>query len=451
MLRIAPQLLAGALVALAPAAPASAKIFTVDEPEDAVDDNPGDGVCQGTYFEIGSSKFGCFLRAAVDEANALAGPDVIEIPDGTYLLGIPGAGENGADTGDLDVTDELTIRPVDPSGGPEGVILDGDGLDRVFDVRVGSELAIEDLTLRGGLAPSGAGGVRNDGRLALRRCVVRENEGTTAGGVDSLQGAELVVEDGTFAENHASAGAGAIRSFRADLLLRRSTLRHNTGSDAGALLHVSSQTGFGTAVLVNSTVTKNDGPAIRVEGNEAVTELYNTTVAENGGVGLSGQSTSPSVRLENTVLAQNQGVDCTAPVLSGFENAFGTTGGDCAPAPPGDVTGVGTVLAGLADYGGPTWTHRPLEGSALVDGGTPPGEGGCLWRDLAGDPFALLVDQRCEARPIDGDEDGSAVCDVGAVEFLPAPGGGARGAAALAALAALARVGCRFSPRPSSV
>ena len=80
-----------------------ATVLVVNSPNDAVDANPGDGVCEtATAGE-------CTLRAAVQEANALAGADTISIPAGVYTLSIPGADEDAAATGDLDSIGDLTI------------------------------------------------------------------------------------------------------------------------------------------------------------------------------------------------------------------------------------------------------------------------------------------------------------------------------------------------------
>jgi CSLREA domain-containing protein len=81
---------------------ASASTFTVDSTTDAVDANPGDAVCA-------TAGGACTLRAAVQEANGLPGPDEVDIPAGTYRLAIDGAGEDAATTGDLDVTEQLTV------------------------------------------------------------------------------------------------------------------------------------------------------------------------------------------------------------------------------------------------------------------------------------------------------------------------------------------------------
>ena len=59
---------------------AGSATFIVDSEVDAVDANPGDGICA-------SAVDGCTLRAAVMETNALAGADGIAIPAGFYAMG----------------------------------------------------------------------------------------------------------------------------------------------------------------------------------------------------------------------------------------------------------------------------------------------------------------------------------------------------------------------------
>lgn len=56
-------------VLITAAPPATAALYSVTSGEDLPDTNPGDGICE--------SGFGCTLRAAVQEANAIAGPDTI--------------------------------------------------------------------------------------------------------------------------------------------------------------------------------------------------------------------------------------------------------------------------------------------------------------------------------------------------------------------------------------
>ena len=102
--------------------------FTVTSITDAVDNDPGNGAC-----EVAGG--GCTLRAAIMEANALAGADTIAVPAGDYVLTITGVDErcddatptptpctidgttgayvpaitSDASMGDLDITDDVTI------------------------------------------------------------------------------------------------------------------------------------------------------------------------------------------------------------------------------------------------------------------------------------------------------------------------------------------------------
>src|SRR5688500_7395645 len=130
------------------AAPALAEpVFTVTSPIDAVDAAPGDGACA-------SAAGACTLRAAVMEANALAGADTIVLPAGTYGRTIANANagteyeqeEDFAATGDLDVFGDLTLT----GAGAAATIIDARGLDRVLHVLEAATVAVSGVTLRGG-------------------------------------------------------------------------------------------------------------------------------------------------------------------------------------------------------------------------------------------------------------------------------------------------------------
>src|SRR6266478_3035039 len=61
---------------------AEAATFTVNCTMDDVDAAPGDGICS-------TATGACTLRAAIQETNALPGPDSIMLPAGSYTLTIP--------------------------------------------------------------------------------------------------------------------------------------------------------------------------------------------------------------------------------------------------------------------------------------------------------------------------------------------------------------------------
>ena len=107
MRRTSGDLFAAVLTAGLGAGEARAANFLVYNTADQVDVNPGDGTCDADPSPPGIT---CTLRAAVMEANALAGPDVIRVNPGAYSLTIPADGDDGDDSGDLEIEDDLTIE-----------------------------------------------------------------------------------------------------------------------------------------------------------------------------------------------------------------------------------------------------------------------------------------------------------------------------------------------------
>src|SRR6266567_1486409 len=88
----------------------------------------------------------CTLRAATQASNANSGTDTISLPAGVYTLTIAGRNEDAAATGDLDITDAVTIA----GAGAGSVIIDGNGIDRVFDVFANGTTTISGVTIRNG-------------------------------------------------------------------------------------------------------------------------------------------------------------------------------------------------------------------------------------------------------------------------------------------------------------
>ena len=107
--------LAVAAAVLASGVSLRAATFTVNSTTDAVDATR-DGVC-----ETATGNGVCTLRAAIQEANFASGADVITLPGGTYTIALTGRDEDQAATGDLDVSDDLTIV----GNGAESTIIDG--------------------------------------------------------------------------------------------------------------------------------------------------------------------------------------------------------------------------------------------------------------------------------------------------------------------------------------
>jgi len=157
---------------------ASARTFTVNSTTDAVDANPGDGVC-----ETAAGNRICTLRAAIMESNNRIGPNTINLPAGVYTLTIPGAGEDAAASGDLDITNFLTIV----GGGRDVTVVDAGGLDRAFDV-ININVSISNLTVKRGQRSGEYGGgilAHSFGIITLEQVTLVDNHAVIGGALMS--------------------------------------------------------------------------------------------------------------------------------------------------------------------------------------------------------------------------------------------------------------------------
>ncbi|MCH7484349.1 MAG: hypothetical protein IIA90_04285, partial [Chloroflexi bacterium] len=177
--------------------------FVVDSTLDEVDATIGDGLCVSTP----SGK--CTLRAAIQETNALAGMEIVDVPVGTYTLTIGGASEDAAATGDLDITDDVKID------GASGIaVIDAAGLDRVFDIDPGGtgiDVEIYDLRIANGLTPASqnGGGVLSGSSattsLHIERTFFDDNTAVDFGG-GLFNSSDLTLVDVEFRNNMATDG-----------------------------------------------------------------------------------------------------------------------------------------------------------------------------------------------------------------------------------------------------
>lgn len=145
--------------------------LTVNSFLDTVDVNPGE---RSSADEDGNST----LRAAVMEANALPGADTIVLLPGTYRLTIAGRDENNATTGDLDITESLTII----GAGEGNTIIDASGLDRAFHVIAGASLDLKGVTIINGDADLG-GVILNQGALTTENVTISDSTALLGGGI----------------------------------------------------------------------------------------------------------------------------------------------------------------------------------------------------------------------------------------------------------------------------
>ncbi len=400
---------------------AQAVDFTVDVTADNDDSSPGDGVCRATTGL-------CPLRAAVQEANALPGADVIQLRSGTYILQ-DDPSSPPRNRGDIDVTEDLTIRPL--SGSP---IIDGKALSRIFEVTggtlvlmnltlnagnatsefasdpacgfdggavcaIGADVRLEGCTVTGHRGENGGALFVNGGTLTLLRSNISGNTASSLGGGIAAQGAMLDIEDTTIADNKidigGSFGGGVAVYDGSSLDVLNSTFSGNTavGTGGGLVVTHAADVAIRNSTFSGNTSSDGVGGAIDFRGDTTSFLLANVTIARNSGGGLMLQEpTGATVR--NSLLVLNLPEDCTGDAAVSANNLLSKADrcGLDGPAPAADPK-----LAGTLETNG---TRNATKTLALLDQSPADNKG-----------------SECEA----SDQRGftrDAACDLGAYERL---------------------------------
>ncbi len=304
--------------------------------------------------------------------------------------------------------------------------------------------------------------------------------GGYGGGIYGGEGAELTVLRTTIEGNYAgNGGGGSFSQWGGDgggggglsckqaLTMDACTVSGNYVGTAGFPYAVDGLGGgigiFGEpdpdslfATLVNCTISGNYGPSTSSwdmdsgGGGLYITFLRsllsNCTISDNtavcgGGVMVCpayggtdapepGQPSEvlPTLLLKNCIVAGNDS-DMASDIFDRAWDRDGIAGGVVShgcnlvgddegfslvydSGAPDDIIGADPMLEALGNNGGPTETMALQSGSPAIDGVE---EGHC--RTIDGDP--VDEDQRGETRPMNGDRDGTVLCDIGAYE---APG-----------------------------
>lgn len=410
--------------------PAVAALFIVDtNAVDLSDIDPGDGECAwATFPPVGQR---CTLRAAVAEANALDGADVILIPANMTIV---------LANGEIEINSALTLGSLEQ--GDSRPVVDANHLSRVFKVRYvpsSAAVVIGNLVLRGGRAlgdnANKAGGAietgHGDYELSIAGCDFVDNAAGGGGALSTLN-TQVEIRDSTFAGNFladsaegvnawgaaAWIGSGAATSIESSTFSLNFSLRENSRA---ALLAATND-----LQILNSTIDLNAPGGISSPAPEIV--IANSTISNNGayGVELTGPG-SVSFAIRNSIIADNE-LGCIFDVggLLATSASYSLDEDDsCGFFPSADnLLGVDPMLGPLADNGGPTRTKSPLPGSPVLDAGNPAAPGG--------PGTCLATDQRGVARPQASNDGGVVRCDMGAVEVPEPSAAGLAGTAILA-------------------
>lgn len=436
---------------------ASAADFFVTTEADSHDAMPGDGLCADTDGA-------CSLRAAVQETNALAGADRIEMPAGHYLLSIAGKREDAAASGDLDVHDALTIA----GAGADATRIDGNAADTVIELHADShEARLEGITITNGFfepdctawACAGAAGamVHAGVALALRHVDFRANRAARpntmsavlnlgcidgdyvrvidngaldieglipsapfGGAFEAVDPPPCITLDHSEFSGNVGNYVGAMQLAYTHMTLRSSLIAGNVARVAGAFIfNVDND-----VLLENVTISGNraNSYGALLHDGHSDARLNHVTITDNeayqtGGIA-DANTPEHALVLSNTLITGNRIIDAQpwtpAPDCAGdFVSAGGVLVGSAVwpgpPAPPPDPT---VTQCEIAPAPGDQF-GTPLELEPLADHGgftrTILPVGSAI--DAARAEHCTPTDQRDLPRPA------GAACDIGAVEL----------------------------------
>lgn len=283
---------------------------------------------------------------------------------------------------------------------------------------VGATLTLINCIVDTNHAKTDGGGVLIKGSASLKGNIIRNNTCDDDGaGIEVRQG-NVTISNSTLYNNAAAQDAGGIATEPgSDVTLTNCSIVSNTaGIDGGGINNESPLT------LINCTIARNrateDGGGIE---NHITLNLINCTIASNSasddGGGIKNKGRSNPL---NTIIANNssndRGPDCHD---DRDDNAITVSNGNNII---GNLSGFNIILQGSDRFGDPglrTFTdngtpgngHFPLLAtSQAFDNGT---------NDVFQDYPDTQADQLGRSRPVDGNSDGVAVCDIGAIESFP--------------------------------
>jgi parallel beta-helix repeat protein len=367
-----------ACIGLSGAQAAPALTFLVNDTADKVDASIGNGACA-------TSAGTCTLRAAIQEANAHAGADVIRILPGTYAITLAPINENAANVGDFEILDPVTIEKVPDYLGD--VIIDGGnplpsapviarGLDRLFEIHPGAgDVTLRNITLQNGYSPEEGGAIQNWslGKLTLDGVTVKDSYAEKAGGglnqgdlhdypwtveppnLDLLPDGRVEIKRSTFTGNGAGGGGAAVNNVSGATIAisDESVVTLNPGairpdpldpeefvlvdpSDypiaASAISNEARWSEVGTIKISNSTVSLNasEGPGAGISswGDSIVTIENNSKLTQNrtasGGGGL--YTEGGKVAVTGSEVSRNQAANGGGLYSGGHVSMFGLRG-----------------------------------------------------------------------------------------------------------------------------
>ncbi len=277
-------------------------------------------------------------------------------------------------------------------------------------------LTISNSVFSGNHAAAAGGGIYNSNTMFIASTVFSGNTSGGVGGGIHNDYSPSTISDTTLLGNTATYFGGGISNF-GELSVNNSTISGN-GSIYGGGIFNGNYDNYSKLTVINSTISGNNafdlgggicnGIYYNADYYGTIT-VTNSTLSNNNANNGGGIYNFPDLGLttlyNSIVTYSTNGDNCAGySITDAGYNIEDTNTCGFDPA-NGSKPNTDPKLGLLRNNGGPTTTHALLFGSPAIDAGD--------------DANCPATDQRGVIRPIDGDEDGEAVCDIGAFEAVP--------------------------------
>lgn len=303
--------------------------------------------------------------------------DRIEITVPNVFLNTNGTNEDAAQTGDLDILNDVVIVGIPAS------TLNANNDHRTFQVHDNTNVTLERLALNGGFAFIDASAILNTGNLTI-----------VDSSINNFFSASTIINTGT-------------------LNVLRSSIYNNTADPFLGAAPVAGQPGIinsGTLTVVNTTFFSNNSfgsmgfePAVIATGSGGTARIINSTIGQNRGAFGIGFDGNGSLELLNNIIADNDFGDCFGTPTSVGVNLSSQAGCNATIVGPAGFDGL------VIDFNQSLF-YLPLDrASAAIDAGD-----NTVCADAA--TVANQEQRGTVSRLHDGNRDGVVQCDLGAIE-----------------------------------
>lgn len=256
------------------------------------------------------------LRQALLDANAAAGPDIVDATgvSGTITL----------TTGEIDITDEVAIT----GPGETSLTVSGNDDSRIFNISNG-DVSLSGMTLTAGYYDGDGGAIHNTSgdALTITGVTISDSYAADDGGAIFQEYGQLTVIDSTITGNRADGDGGGIRfetNYSDDAIqITNSTISNNSADGDGGGVSIYAQDYAGTFQITGSTISGNtatgDGGGIHLyadsidvdggtsRGSLTVTDstISGNSAGNGGGVWVYGEEDVPDVVITGSVIQNN--------------------------------------------------------------------------------------------------------------------------------------------------